>query len=250
MKYPLVLLLLSSTSAFVGDGKYTFFLIDSTFAVVQKSSFNLRSFGEPTKDEVGRLANSLSMYPTIPLDSKPHGESWFAYQAPTDPGEAFFISNSSPPIPLLKLGMDGMCGCVTGFQAFGVVDKNVKIPGARSKLIAERLENDFGFGSPLLDAEVSRIFDEIDDYSFHVDSGKPITIELLKLENGGFYRGNAVSYIAFFLDHKSGGAPIAHTRGYRIFPLRASDRVDFLGRKVEGMDSKIIRRAIPTLWIR
>lgn len=87
------------------------------------------------------------------MNPQPVGDVWLAYQPPADPGTVVFVSNTTPPYPLLTLRIDAMCGsCINNYSIFGSVSvpENTVTDGAWLDIVP--LENDFGLGVRCLGA--------------------------------------------------------------------------------------------------
>lgn len=129
------------------NARYVFSLIDSNFAVKARIDTSIRSSRDPDTAEIKSAANSVSWWHGVRLNSQPVGDVWLAYERPADPGTVVFVSNTTPPSPLLTLYIDAMCvGCFHEYSLFGKVslpDDTVR-DGKKPDLVP--LENDFRLG--------------------------------------------------------------------------------------------------------
>jgi hypothetical protein len=184
------------------NARYVFSLLDSNFVVKARVESYIQSTRDPDTARVKSAANAVSAWHYARLNSKPVGDVWLAYEPPSDPGTVIFVSNTTPPYPLLRLNIDAMCGsCFWDYTLFGNVSVPVDTVMGGENLDIVPLENDFQLGNPLSVEERMKISGKIDDYAPSMPHSLPVTVHVMKWVSeytSRFPSKDGIRYIAYF----------------------------------------------------
>ncbi|MDB5103730.1 MAG: hypothetical protein JWP91_1419 [Fibrobacteres bacterium] len=203
MKLPPVLILfVSLVAASEGQLRIVLCLIDSGFVVKNRFVTEFNGTRIPDTNQVLEVAKANSTWHTAQLNSKAINDVWLAYEPPADPGTIIFLSNTSPPIALLTLNIDAMCGgCFERYQYYGMP---APVSGAIEnnwKMEILELENKFQLGQTLTNQEKASIAKSIRDTLFQRGRDS-IQISVLKMRSDSLLKGypskDGIRYIAYY----------------------------------------------------
>jgi hypothetical protein len=162
-------------------------------------------------------------------NTQAYDDVWLVYERPADPGSILFVSNTVPTTVLLTLWIDAMCmGC---FNSYGYSGNTATVSASHGAAVLVKiveLENKFGIGYPLLDAEKAGLAAGIADPLYHLGRDS-VKAHVLKMPTENSYQ-DSVQYIAYFTEEipdSDALVPVFRTK----LPFFLPWRFDLLGRR-------------------
>lgn len=215
---------------------YVINLMDSDFVIQDRIEYSLNAAQEPDSAMIRDWLNSDGLMYSfgVKVAGKPVNATWLAYAPPADPGAIYFLTNTIPIIPILVLRLDAMCdGCVWDYSSAGTHS----IPAVeriwKPYLEVLPMENPFGLGAALSDAEKDSIAEAINDYSISVSKSVP-SISVLKLDSR-YPSIRGIRYVCRYTLMDGHPAPVNPRPSIRRPRFTdAESRVDALGRHSAG----------------